>query len=185
MDIRYVITAVVLIMQGSTELRDEGVFQDSVISIDCVGSGVTCTGADSFGTITVTGGGGGVSDGDKGDITVTGSGATWTIDPQAVTYSKIQNVATDRILGRYTVGSGTCEELTTSQVLDFISSTQGTVLYRNATNWVALSPGTSGDMLTTNGPGANPSWTTPPGGGGGGGLSHQQTMARLSIGGGY
>ncbi len=180
---KHFIIALTLLMQSSIELRDEGVFQDSVISIDCVGSGVTCTGADSFGTITVTGGGGGVSDGDKGDITVTGSGTTWTIDAQAVGYGKIQNVANSRILGRVTAGAGTCEELTTSQILDFVSTTQGSVLYRNATDWVALSPGASGDMLTTNGPGANPSWTTPPGGGGG--LSHQQAMSRLSVGGGY
>lgn len=41
-----------------------------------------------------------------------------------------------------------------------ISSTQGAVLYRNATQWVALSPGTNGQVLTSAGASANPSWTT-------------------------
>lgn len=42
--------------------------------------------------------------------------------------------------------------------LDSISSTQGAVLYRNASDWVALAPGTSGYVLTTGGAAANPSW---------------------------
>jgi hypothetical protein len=59
------------------------------------------------------GGGGGISDGDKGDITVSASGATWTIDNDAVTYAKIQNVsATDRILGRSSAGAGDIQEIT-------------------------------------------------------------------------
>jgi hypothetical protein len=58
-------------------------------------------------------GGAGVSDGDKGDITVSGSGATWTIDNSAVTYAKMQNVsATDKLLGRSTAGAGVVEEIT-------------------------------------------------------------------------
>jgi len=56
---------------------------------------------------------GGISDGDKGDITVSASGATWTIDNTVVTYAKIQNVsATDKILGRSTAGAGSIEEIT-------------------------------------------------------------------------
>jgi hypothetical protein len=64
------------------------------------------------GSMVEIGGSGGVSDGDKGDITVSGSGATWTIDNDVVSYAKIQNVsATDRLLGRSTAGAGDIEEI--------------------------------------------------------------------------
>ena len=54
----------------------------------------------------------GFSDGDKGDITVGGSGTTLTIDNQAVTYAKMQNVSTtDRLLGRSTADAGVVEEI--------------------------------------------------------------------------
>lgn len=54
---------------------------------------------------------GGISDGDKGDITVSGSGTTWTIDDEAVTFAKMQHIATNRILGRSTAGTGDIEAL--------------------------------------------------------------------------
>lgn len=53
----------------------------------------------------------GISDGDKGDITVSGSGAAWNIDSGAVALSDIQNIATARLLGRSTAGAGVVEEL--------------------------------------------------------------------------
>ena len=71
------------------------------------------TGLSITGTIIDAAGGGGVSDGDKGDITVSASGTAWTIDAGAVTYAKLQDVsATDRILGRSSAGAGDVEEIT-------------------------------------------------------------------------
>lgn len=77
-----------------------------IITVNASGriTGITTTG--------VSGGGGtGITDGDKGDITVSGSGATWTIDNTSVTYAKIQNVTNNRILGRSTAGAGSAEEI--------------------------------------------------------------------------
>lgn len=51
-------------------------------------------------------------------------------------------------------------------ILDQISSTQGTVLFRGAADWQGLAPGTSGHFLKTNGAGADPEWAAASGGGG-------------------
>jgi hypothetical protein len=97
-----------------------------------------------------------VTDGDKGDITVSASGATWTIDNAAVTNAKLANVATATIKGRTTAGTGSPEDLTTAQataLLDVFTSTLK-----------GLAPSSGGG--TTNYLRADGTWAVPPGGGG-------------------
>ena len=77
-------------------------------------------------------GGGGIDDGDKGDITVSNSGATFTIDNGVVTYAKIQNVsATNRILGRDSSGAGDIEEITPANLRTMLNVADGAT---NVTN---------------------------------------------------
>ena len=56
-----------------------------------------------------------LADGDKGDITVSGSGAVWAIDPGTVTNAKLGNVNTATFKARTTAGSGSPEDLTGTQ----------------------------------------------------------------------
>jgi hypothetical protein len=64
-------------------------------------------------------------DGDKGDITVGGTGTTLTIDAAAVTYSKIQNVsAASLLLGRGSAaGAGSPQEITLGTNLSMSGTT--------------------------------------------------------------
>ena len=83
--------------------------------------------------------GGGISDGDKGDITVSGSGSTFTIDNGAVSYAKIQNVsATNRILGRDSSGAGVIEEITPANLRTMLNVADGAT---NVTNTNQLTNG--------------------------------------------
>jgi hypothetical protein len=105
------IPGITILDEGVAETgpMDSGTFD----TIDFVGDGVSVSVVADVATVSIPGASGGVSDGDKGDITVSASGATWTIDNDAVTYAKIQDVsATDRILGRSTAGAGVIEEIT-------------------------------------------------------------------------
>ena len=57
---------------------------------------------------------GALTDGDKGDITVSNSGATFTIDNDVVGLAKLAHMPTARVIGRTTAGNGSPELLTIS-----------------------------------------------------------------------
>jgi hypothetical protein len=66
--------------------------------------------------------GGGLADGDKGDITVSSSGTVWTIDNNVVTFAKFQQIATDRLLGRDAAGTGNITTISLDTTLEFTGS---------------------------------------------------------------
>ncbi|HEY8963527.1 MAG TPA: hypothetical protein VIN59_03590 [Alphaproteobacteria bacterium] len=69
-------------------------------------------------------GGPAISDGNKGDLTVSGNGAAWTIENGAVSYAKLQNIsATARLLGRASPGAGVVEEITIGSGLTLTGTT--------------------------------------------------------------
>lgn len=74
---------------------------------------------------------------------------------------------------QYPSTAGTVNNVMTSDGTNFLSTTltalidaafgsaQGDILYRNATVWTVLAPGTAGYLLQTGGAAANPSWVIP------------------------
>jgi len=92
-----------------------------------LGAGYRCTLSneglrvtDASGVLQVAvGSGGGLSDGDKGDITVSGTGTVLTVDNDVVTFAKMQNIATDRLIGRDTAATGDPEEVSVTNGLEF------------------------------------------------------------------
>lgn len=92
-----------------------------------------------------------LSDWDKGDIVVSGSGATWTVDSWVITNAKLANVASSTFKGRTTVGTGSPEDMT---------ATQATALLNTATTSLKGLLPASG-WGTTNFLRADLTWTNP------------------------
>lgn len=76
------------------------------------------------------------------------------------TLAQLPGIGNNTIIANNSGGTATPLALSASQVLDMIGGTQGSVLYRGASTWTALTPGTSGQVLSSGGPAANPSWAT-------------------------
>lgn len=78
-----------------------------------------------------------------------------------VTNAKLATQANNTIKSNVSGSTASPSDNTITQVLDStVGSTQGSLMYRNTSTWVPLTPGTAGQVLSTNGAGANPSWIT-------------------------
>ncbi len=82
-----------------------------------------------------------ISDGDKGDITVTGGGSTFTIDSGVVSNIKLANVATDTFKARKTAGSGSPEDLTINDARLTLRRNKYTIPTTNGTYTLDLASG--------------------------------------------
>lgn len=149
-----------------TFAKMQNIATDRIVGRDTAGTGdpeeLTVGGGVEF-----TGSGGIQRSALTGDVTASAGSNATTIANDAVTYAKMQNVsATSRVIGRKTAGAGDPEELTLSEVLDFIgSAAQGDILYRGAASWARLAAGTAGFFLQTAGASANPAWASAGGAG--------------------
>lgn len=103
---------------------------------------------------------------------------TAAIADDAVTFAKISDMGNATVLSNVSGGSASPSANSLSALLNgTIGSTQGSVIYRGASAWSQLGPGTSGQFLKTNGAGANPEWAA---GGSGGGLAWATPQAATS-----
>ena len=86
------------VVVGRGSAAGAGDFQEVTL-----GTGLTMTGT------VLSASGAGVADADYGDITVSGVGTVWTIDPGVVTLAKMANMATSSLIYRKTAGAGAPE----------------------------------------------------------------------------
>jgi hypothetical protein len=128
---------------GQLLIRDQtaGVWENAHLT---AGSNITITNA--AGSISIATTNPGLTDGDKGDITVSASGATWTIDNQAVTYAKIQDITNNRLLGRESGTSGTMQEITLGSNLSFSGTTLNAAVPVITSGTATPSGGNDGDI---------------------------------------
>jgi hypothetical protein len=82
-----------------------------------------------------------------------------TVQTTAASSYAPPSVANNTIISNVSGGAAAAGANTLTQVLDATAgNARGSVIYRGASAWTALAPGTAGQVLTTGGTGADPSW---------------------------
>ena len=94
---------------------------------------------------------GALTDGDKGDITVSASGATFTIDNDVVGLAQLAHMPTARVIGRTTAGNGSPELLTISGTGSVAMTNTPTLVTPVLGAATATSLSLTGDVTTPNG----------------------------------
>ncbi len=124
-------------------------------------------------TVVIATGGVGLTDGDKGEITVSANGTVWTVDASAITNAKLANMPSATFKGRVAAGSGPASDITPAEASSilpvFTAAAKG------------LAPASGGG--TTNFLRADGTWAAPAGGGGTNlpALGVSATAAQLNI----
>ena len=111
-------------------------------------SGVLTWSADATGSA-------GITDGDKGDITTSASGATWTVDNAAITNAKQANMAPGTIKGNNNVSAAAPQDLNAASVTAMLNPFTSTLK-----GLVPLSGGGTTNFLRSDG-----TWAAPAGDG--------------------
>lgn len=87
--------------------------------------------------------------------------SSWNVTSKTPPQISSESIANNTVFGNISGSSTSPYAIGVSDLLDSVfGTTQGGILYRGASAWALLSPGTSGQYLKANGTGANPSWAT-------------------------
>lgn len=155
---------VMLIQQLNAELTRSiklpvGTTTDQNLTDDAATRANKFVGFDSFGNLGV------FTVLSAGDITVSAFAETLLDDANAAAARStlgLGSVATESIVPVAKGGTGQATAGAAVQdLIDAIGTTQGDVLYRNATDWVALAKGTAGQQLRMNSGATAPEWAMP------------------------